>query len=125
MANGTNNRRAGRIFVKVDGTQYDAKGDFTYGLGLPKREAIVGSDGVHGYKETPQVPFIEGVFTDSSSLDLATLQQIDNATVTLELANGKIVGLSNAWYASEGNVSTGEGEIPVRFESRKQGFEQN
>jgi len=125
MANGTNNRRAGRIFVKVDGTQYDAKGDFTYGLGLPKRESIVGSDGVHGYKETPQVPFIEGAFTDSSSLDLATLQQIDNATVTLELANGKIVVLSNAWYASEGNVSTGEGEIPVRFESRKQGVEQN
>lgn len=125
MANGTNNRRAGRIFVKVDGTQYDAKGDFTYVLGLPKREAIVGSDGVHGYKETPQVPFIEGAFTDSSALDLATLQQIDNATVTLELANGKIVVLSNAWYASEGNVSTGEGEIPVRFESRKQGVEQN
>lgn len=125
MANGTNNRRAGRIFVKVDGTQYDAKGDFSYGLGLPKREAIVGADGVHGYKETPQVPFIEGAFTDSSDLDLATLQQIDNATVTLELANGKIVVLSNAWYASEGNVSTGEGEIPVRFESRKQGVEQN
>ena len=125
MANGSNNRRAGRIFVKVDGKQYDAKGDFSYSLGLPKREAIVGADGVHGYKETPQVSFIEGAFTDSTDLDLATLQQIDNATVTLELANGKIVVLSNAWYASEGNVSTGEGEIPARFESRKQGVEQN
>ena len=55
MANGTNNRRAGRIYFKVDGTQYDAKGKFSYNLGLDKREAIVGADGVHGYKSTPQV----------------------------------------------------------------------
>jgi predicted heme/steroid binding protein len=58
------NRRAGRIYFKVDGTQYDAKGSFSYNLGADKRDGIVGADGVHGYKAMPQVPFIEGAVTD-------------------------------------------------------------
>ena len=78
MGNGTNNRRAGIIYVKVDGKQYDAKGAYTYNLGKPKRDAIIGADGVHGYKETPQVAFIEGAVTDSDELDLATLVTADN-----------------------------------------------
>ncbi len=28
------NRRAGKIFFKVDGAQHDAKGSFTYNLGV-------------------------------------------------------------------------------------------
>ena len=35
MGNGTNNRRAGIIYVKVDGRQYDAKGAYTYNLASP------------------------------------------------------------------------------------------
>lgn len=123
MANGTNNRRAGRVYLKVDGTQYDAKGDFSYNLGNDKREAIVGADGIHGYKETPQVAFIEGAITDAPELDLDKLTQADNITVTLELVTGKTIVLANAWFASEGGVTTGEGEIAVRFESRRKGVE--
>ena len=93
MGNGTNNRRAGIIYVKVDGKQYDAKGAYTYNLGKPKRDAIIGANGVHGYKETPQVAFIEGAVTDSDELDLATLVTADNVTVTLELNNGKQRGI--------------------------------
>lgn len=125
MGNGTNNRRAGIIYVKVDGRQYDAKGAYTYNLGKPKRDAIIGSDGVHGYKETPQVAFIEGAVTDSDDLDLASLVTADNVTVTLELNNGKVVTLSNAWFASEGSGKTDEGEIAVRFESRREAVESN
>ena len=109
-------RRGGMISVQVNGTVYDAKGSFTYGLGLPKREAIVGTDGVHGYKELPQVPFIEGAFTDKSDLDVKTLQSVKDGVITLSLANGKVVVLGGAYYAHEGSVGTEEGEIPVRFE---------
>ena len=89
-----NNLRAGKIYVKINGELRDAKGDYTYNLGKPKRDAIIGADGVHGYKETPQVAFIEGAVTDSDELDLATLATADNVTVTLELNNGKVVTLS-------------------------------
>lgn len=112
------NRRAGVILLKVGGVQLDAKGNFTYNLGAPKREAIIGADGVHGYKETPQVPFIEGEITDRRDLSLADLAAIDGETVTLELNNGKTVVLSQAWYAGEGTGNTEEANIAIRFESR-------
>ena len=111
-------RRAGVIFFKVNGNQLDAKGNFTYNLGKGKREAIIGADGVHGYKETPQTPFIEGEITDRPDLKLADLTSIDNATVTLQLASGKTVVLSDAWYAGEGTGNTEEANIGVRFESK-------
>lgn len=113
---GNPNRRAGRIFFKVDGVQHDAKGNFTYNLGKGKREGIPGADRVHGYKETVQVPFIEGEITDSFDLDLEELLLLDGVTVTLELANGKNILLRDAWYAGDGNGQTEEANIQVRFE---------
>lgn len=109
-------RRAGKISVQANGEVYDAKGSFSYNLGRDKREAIVGSDKVHGYKEMPQVPFIEGEITDSKDLDLNTLVTLEDATITLNLSVGKTIMLSEAWYADEGTASTEEGAIPFRFE---------
>ncbi|WP_294559147.1 phage tail tube protein [uncultured Mailhella sp.] len=117
------NRRAGRISFKVDGTLYEAKGSFSYNLGLDVREAIIGADGVHGYKETPQVSYIEGAVTDREDLDLEALVGADECTVTLELNNGKIITLSRAWFAGDGTASTEEAEIPVRFESKSRAQE--
>lgn len=109
-------RVGGIIFVKVNGAQVSAKGEFEYNLGVPKREGIVGSDGVHGYKEEPQIPMISGAITDNPTLDVKALMLTVDATVTIDLANGKIVVLESAWYAEDGNIKTGEGEIPVKFE---------
>ena len=114
MAN--ENRRAGVISFKKNGELLDAKGNFTYNAGQPKRDAIVGPDRVHGYKELPQVPFIEGEITDEASLDLESFLNLTNETMTLELANGKTFILREAWYAGEGNVQTEEANIAVRFE---------
>lgn len=49
------NRIGGVISLKVDGDMYFAKGNFTYNIGIPRKEGVVGSDRVHGYKETPQI----------------------------------------------------------------------
>lgn len=110
-------RIGGTIFVKVDGVQRSAKGSFTYNFGIPKREPVIGSDLIlAGYKEAGQVAYIEGMITDQSDLDVNTLQRLDNATVTLNLANGKNVALRNAYYQHDGGITTDEGEIPIRFE---------
>lgn len=111
-------RRGGIIQVQINGELQDAKGDFTYNLGRPVREAVVGSDAVHGYTEKPQVAFVEGEITDRGTLDLDGLVRLENATVTLELANGKVIVLREAWFAGEGTGNTGEGNIAVRFEGK-------
>lgn len=111
-------RRAGLLQLQVNGEIQDAKGEFSYSLGTPKRTAIVGSDSVHGYKEEPQVAFIEGMITDRLTLDVAALSTITGATITLALANGKTISLRQAWYAGDATVKTGEGEIVVRWEGK-------
>ena len=114
MANA--NRRSGVLYLRIDGVQYDARGSYTYSLGPPKREAIVGADGVHGYREMPQVPYVEGEITDARDLDVAALQGLTESTLTLELASGKSVVLRDAWYAADGTVTTEQGAVQVRFE---------
>lgn len=113
-----NDLRAGIFYLKVNGTMHDAKGAFTYSLGLPKRETIVGADGPHGFKTTPQVPYIEGEITDARDLDLKKLCETVGATVTLELQNGKVIVLREAAYCGDGKVQTEEGNIVVRFEGK-------
>lgn len=110
-------RRGGIIQFKVDGVLYDAKGSFTYNLGRNKREAIVGADGIHDYKEMPQVAFIEGEITDRGTLDVTALMDANNVTATLLTGNGKTVVLKDAWFSADGNVGTDEGNIAIRFES--------
>lgn len=109
-------RVGGIISVADDGVVRDAKGSFTYSLGTPKRDGVVGSDGVHGFTETPTVPFIEGAITDRKNLDLKAYFLTENATVTLRLANGKTIVLRNAWYAGDGTATTEQGEVVSRFE---------
>jgi hypothetical protein len=111
------NARAGVIWLKIDGQQLEAKGSFTIQPGAYKREAIVGADGIHDYKVTPQVASIEGAITDNKDLDTNKIRNATNVTVTLELVNGKLWVLEEAWYASEGTMTTEEGEIGIRFES--------
>lgn len=111
-------RRAGLIQFKINGEIYDAKGNFTYNLGRPKRDSIVGADRVHGYMEKPQVAFIEGEITDRGELDLDALLNMVGATVTLTLGTtpSKTIALRDACYAAEGTGNSEEGNIPVRFE---------
>ncbi len=111
-----NQRVAGLIQLQTNGEVLRAKGTFTYNLGKPKRDAVVGADGIHGFKETPQVAFIEGAITDAGDVDLATLSVLRDATGNLKLGNGKMVVLNSAWYAGEGTGNTEEGEIAVRWE---------
>ena len=110
------NRRAGIFYLEVNGEIQDAKGNFTYNLGRPKREGMPGAARVHGYKETPQVPFCEGEITDAKTLDLDALVTVTDATITIKLANGKTFILKEAWYAADGDVGTEEANVQVRFE---------
>lgn len=110
------NRVGGEIFVTLSGTgRLRARGTFTCNTGHPKRSAVVGSGGVHGYSEEEQVPFIEGEIT-KKGIDIDALCQVDGETVTAELADGSVFVLQDAWFAGDGNVDTQDGKMQVRFE---------
>ncbi len=45
-------RRGGLLQLQVNGGIYDAKGAYSYNLGRPKREPVIGADGVHGFRRS-------------------------------------------------------------------------
>ncbi len=100
----------------MDGEVQNAKGAFDYGLGQPKREFIVGSDRVHGFKEMPQVAFIEGKITDRGDLNVKNLVNGKGLTVSIRVGNGKLITLHDAAFTGDGKINTEEGEIDVRWE---------
>lgn len=110
------NAVGGTLYASINGNRIRAKGNFTYNLGLPKREPVIGADGVHGYKEVQQTAMIEGSTTDRGDLNLEELLTAEGVTFTLDLANGKTIALYDAWFAGDGNVTTEEGEVPLKFE---------
>lgn len=120
------NLRAGVIQFHAGERRYNAVGEFKYNLGANKREGLAGADGVHGYEEMPQVPYIEGEVRDAADLSVETLVNLKDATVTLELfvdseeGAAKIITLSEAWYAGDGEANS-KGVIPVRFEGMSAG----
>lgn len=111
-----NNRIAGVAYVKYDGRQLPIRGSWKVNFAKLKREGISGQDRVHGYKEMPSVPSIEGEVSSTAEVSLPALLAITDATVTLEAANGKVYVLRNAWTAEDYTLETEDGKISVKFE---------
>jgi len=110
---------AGVCYLKVDGTQYALRGSLTVSPDDIEREGVAGQDGVHGYKETPRVPSISADISDTDGLSLEALRAITDATVTAELATGKVYVLRNAWTKAGHELDTTEGQVSVTFEGMK------
>lgn len=107
--------KAGHISVKYNGVTLAANGEFTYNLGASVRESLLDeAGGVAGYSESSQENMIEGAIFDDSDITLTDILNLDGATVTLELNNGKTIVQRGAWYAGDGSVSTKEGSIPFK-----------
>lgn len=108
---------AGFFQVKINGTLKIFKGEITSGYGQPKRSPVFDSSGrLAGYKEEPQVAFLEGKLIDTKDEDLVALMNLKDATVIHHKANGKVEVLSEAYYAADGNVTSGEAEVDFRME---------
>jgi hypothetical protein len=109
-------RIAGVAYIFVDGRQYPLRGDLTISIDTIEREGIAGQDGVHGFTETPRVPWIEGAISDLGELSLVALQAMCDVTVTAELANGKVYVLRNAWTSTPREFAAADGQATVRWE---------
>lgn len=106
------NRLGGITILTIDGRRYMIRGNVTSNIGQPKREAIVGLDGVHGYKETPQAPKLSCDMGDSPNINLKDeILNMTSSTVQVELPNGKIHMYEEAFYDGDGNVESEDGKL--------------
>jgi hypothetical protein len=106
----------GVAYLKADGLQYELGGSITVSPSQVEREGKVGLSGVAGYTEKPRIPFIEADVHTTSDLSAEDLEDITAATVTAELANGKVYVLQGAWCTSALEIDGAEGQLTVRFE---------
>jgi hypothetical protein len=112
----TTNRIAGEATLTVDGQAYLVSGDFEYNPSLVKRETLVGLDKVHGYKESPTVPFIKATLRDAGGLSVADLNAMTNVTLVSELANGKTIVGRNMWTVNEQTAKAEDGSIDTEWQ---------
>ena len=113
------NRIGGIAYCQVNGELIPIEGAWSYNLGRNKREAMLGSSGMAGYKETPQVPFLEGKALHKRSFNLEAILAMTGGTISFLLPNGDEFVLREAWTASEGTGSTEDGGVDLRFEGMR------
>jgi hypothetical protein len=106
---------AGVVFFKADGQQYQLRGSFNVQPNNTVREGIAGQDGVHGFKETPVVPYMEGELSDNGGLSIQDLQALDNTTFQAELKNGKTYIARNGWVEGEVVLDTTDGKVKLKI----------
>jgi len=112
-------RIAGTMYCKVDGEQLEVQGSFECPGMEVKREAVMSSTGMAGYKETVVKPYIKLTALFVPAFPLATLQTNTEMTLTVELANGKIYTLSGAFIENEAPVKGDDGTIELEFAGTK------
>ena len=108
--------QAGMAYVSVDGKSMRLAGEASYRLSGEKREALIGMDGVHGYKSTPQEGMIKVTLRDARDVDLSALVNATDVTVTVELINGKTILGRNMWRNGElPEADVAEAQVPIEF----------
>src|SRR5262245_45872439 len=109
-------RIAGTAFLKVGGTQYSLKGNFTVSPSGVERTMIAGQDGVHGFQELPRVPWIEGDISTTPGTTLTRFEYETDVTVIAQLANGSQYTMYGATCKAGSEINTRDGQFRVRWE---------
>lgn len=109
-------RKAGVCYCKLDGQMLDLEGTISISPAMNVREAIVGSTGVIGYRETPRAPTVEVTAYPDSRAMIQKLLNATGMTVTCEMANEKLVYvLSEAFVSGEPTFDGDAGTASITF----------
>lgn len=105
----------GTAYFRINSVQYAIAGDMRVNALREKRSPLIGLDGNVVPQVEFQSPMVECSVKDNASVDLIALSQMEGVTVTVEMANGTVWELSNAFYSGDGELDAREGNFQVRF----------
>jgi len=107
----------GTCVFRLNGQQVAIAGDdFTIMALEEKKNVLISMDGTKRYQREYQSPMIEcNVSELGAEVDLFALTQLENAVVTVELANGTSYEISGAHYTGDGNLNVKDGSFQMRF----------
>ena len=116
---------AGTCYIKMDGEQLNVEGSVSFPLMEVSREAMIGSTGVAGYKETPVTPYLKCNVFLSKGFPLEKLRSSSDMTITAECANGIVFTLKGAWLKGGTELNVSDGTTTLEFEGEKMFIQQN
>lgn len=105
----------GRAFIKLNGNLLRSKEGAKLNLGGVNRPPVTGDTGVHGYTERPVAPWIECTISHGADTNLQELADFRDGSVSFETDTGKSYVLREAWCENPPELTTGEGEVTLRF----------
>jgi hypothetical protein len=105
----------GIALFKVNGAQLALRGSAVIMPQTTKRTAITNQDGTVVFTVTPVAPGFKMNLSDSTSVSTAALAGIADATLQLQLTNGKTYSLTNASQTGDMEHNTEDGSISVEF----------
>jgi hypothetical protein len=109
------NKVGGIAYVKLNGITYPLRGNAKHKPGKKSREAVIGQDSLHGFKEKPEAPQIEMDITDRGNMSVALINDMEDASITMEYNNGKVFVLNGASQMNHIEVDDSEGQFTVLF----------
>ena len=109
-------RIAGTCYVNADGFQIALAGTCTVDRKDTEKTGMTGLSGNVGYSEKPRVPSIEVEFFHTRQTSVDSILDMEDGTVTAELANGKVWTLRNAYVQGAPTVDAEESKMTVKFE---------
>lgn len=113
----TGRRLAGTVSFTIDGDTWDVVGDCEYSAVSVLRETMGGQSRIEGFSVMPKACYISANLRDRADKAVFSLNQIEGSTITVQLANGKVVTGVQMWQVGEIGVRTQEASFPIRFES--------
>lgn len=108
---------SGIIEVKRDGSVLRVEGEWTYHDGTPQKEEQVGHNYVAPVYQ-PQARFVAGNARFETLAEESDFLATKSATITLQLANGELLTLEDAFVTRTGEGNTNSGLVPVRCVAR-------
>ncbi len=116
-----NKRIAGMLEIKFTTAsgntgQVAVRGSWTISPSRTEKEGIAGQDYVHGFKEVPRVPFMEGDASYLADVDIQAIDEGEDFTVIGTLANGHRYMGSDGWRAEATEIESEDGKFKLRFE---------
>lgn len=105
----------GTAFFKINGAQYQLRGELEIMPNMTENEWIANQDGTQVFTQKAVTPFMQLKVSDDPGLSLQALNAAQGVTVTAELNSGKVYVLQQAAQWGETKLDTVKGEITFKI----------
>ena len=109
---------AGTAFFRINGASYSTTGEWNIEIQDEVREPIVTSDGQVHFSASAAESKISGTLITTPSLIPSVVADMEDVVIQVELQNGRVALLQDAFFSGRNSVGSKSGEMSVEFTGR-------